>query len=152
MSKQRPRQITVCEREKLFCETCQKFVYGICITQEWNDHLSHSKIVHPEANYKRFYSCPYCRQWVMCRHGTYEPVSKVIPTQSLRNGRNYTFRLVVSIGEEFRLKRNEIATCLGFSHYKEIKKCNDVEQLRKAYKLGIRLRNELRRMDGIREM
>lgn len=134
--------VPVNERALLYCEDCNDEVWGDCIRVEWYQHCSRGKFKPPEA-YKRIYFCPYCRNFIPCKKGTYEPISERITSSALRLGRSLTWKLVVKINTDFGFKRAEIANCLGFDDPKEIKNCNDVDRLREAYRIGLKLRERL---------
>lgn len=141
--KRAPCSIDVCKRAELYCETCKRDVYAICMTKQWHDHLTHSIFSQYVGKYRQVYSCPYCGNYVGCVACTYTPVSDRIPTTALRLGRKLTYDMVRHIGEEFDIKRVEIANCLGFKQAPDIKRCDDVDRLRQAYLFGAKLRNEL---------
>ena len=147
IKKREPTEILACDRRKLFCQECNEEVYAQCLTIEWYQHLSKSKFTRYTTDYHRHYNCLKCGCSVACHKGTYEPVSRVIPSKAVRLGRELTFNLVAEINKEFNLKRVEIAQCLGFQHQNDIKSCEDIEQLRNAYRYGVKLREELRRIE-----
>ena len=137
------------KRYYLYCDECKKDVHAWCITQEWHDHVDGTGYVGHE-DYRRTYACPFCGAFIGCRKGTYIPNHGHIPTNAVRKGREFVVNRIKTINEKFSLKRDEIATCLGFSTIAEVKLCTDVEKLRKAYWMGEKLQDEISRLKQLK--